>query len=298
MISTALILTMVVLVWAWGIAAPFILVAAIILASFALAAANASPRPPEMRLGLAARLRLWGGELLAAWWVMLVSMPLRLVGRDAAGTRVETPPILLIHGYQNNAGALWTLWRALRAAGFRTHSIDLEPVHADLDGYAARIDERIAQIRAATGAERVILVCHSMGGLVARAYLRRFGGAAVAKVITLGTPHHGTVHAKTAAGRNGRQMEPGSAWLAELARSEAGAWPCPFVSIYTHDDNIVAPQLSARLEGARNVALNGIGHISLPMSARVAALVIEELARDPLRSFAPPSPSTARADGA
>ena len=44
----------------------------------ALAAANASPRTPEMRLSLAARLRLWGGELLAAWWVMLVSMPLIL----------------------------------------------------------------------------------------------------------------------------------------------------------------------------------------------------------------------------
>ena len=298
MISTALILTMVLLVWAWGIAAPFILVAAIILASFMLAAANASPRAPEMRLGPAARLRLWGGELLAAWWVMLVCMPLRLVGRDTAGARAETAPILLIHGYQNNAGALWTLWRSLRAAGFRTHTIDLEPVYSDLDGYAARIDERIAQIRAATGADRVILVCHSMGGLVARAYLRKFGGVKVGMVVTLGTPHHGTVHAKTGAGRNGRQMVPGNAWLAELARGEAGAWPCPFVSIYSHDDNIVAPQLSARLEGARNIALSGIGHISMPMSARVAALVIEELARDPLRFSAPPSPSTARAGGA
>ena len=298
MISIALSLTIVLLVWAWGIAAPFILVAAIILASFLLAAANASPRAPETRLGLAARLRLWGGELLAAWWVMLVCMPLRLVGRDAAGARAEFAPVLLIHGYQNNAGALWTLWRSLRAAGFRTHTIDLEPVHADLDAYTPRIDERIAQIRAATGAGRVILVCHSMGGLVARAYLRRFGAATVAKVITLGTPHHGTVHAKTAAGRNGRQMEPGNAWLAELARTEANAWPCPFVSIYSHDDNIVAPQLSARLDGARNIALGGIGHISLPMSARVAALVIEEITRDAVISSAPSSPSTARAGGA
>lgn len=298
MISIALILAVVVLVWAWGVAAPFLLVAAIIVASFALAAANASPRPPDMRLGLAYRLRLWGGELLAGWWVTMVSMPLRLVGRDATGTRVETPPILLIHGYVNNAGALWTLWRVLRAAGFRVHTIDLEPVYADIDAYAARVDERIAQVLALTGADRVILVCHSMGGLVARAYLRKFGGARIAKVITLGTPHHGTVHAKTGAGRNGRQMEPDNVWLAELARGEAGTWPCPFVSIYSHDDNIVAPQLSARLEGARNIALSGIGHISLPMSTRVAALVIEEIARDPLRSCALPSPSTVPADGA
>ena len=69
-----------------------------------------------------------------------------------------------------------------------------------------------------------MIVAHSMGGLVARAYLRRHGGAQVARVITLGTPHHGTALANLAPGSNARQMSrPGgqpNAWLAQLAASE------------------------------------------------------------------------------
>jgi len=37
----------------------------------------------------------------------------------------------------------------------------------------------------------VDLLCHSHGGLVARAYLTKYGNSRVARCITLGTPHHG-----------------------------------------------------------------------------------------------------------
>ncbi len=52
-----------------------------------------------------------------------------------------------------------------------------------------RSRRRIGDIEAATGASQVVLVGHSMGGLVARAYLRRYGGAKVRRLITIGTPH-------------------------------------------------------------------------------------------------------------
>jgi hypothetical protein len=42
---------------------------------------------------------------------------------------------------------------------------------------------------------RVVFLCHSMGGLVARWYIQREGGAEVtAKLITLGTPHRGALN--------------------------------------------------------------------------------------------------------
>ena len=66
-------------------------------------------------------------------------------------------------------------------------------------------------------------------------------------------------------------------WLAALAAHEQGTWPCPVVSIYSLDDNLVVPQTSARLEGARNIESAGIGHISLPLSGRVIDLVRAEL---------------------
>ena len=88
-----------------------------------------------------------------------------------------------------------------------------------------------------------------MGGLAARAWLRNdpHALARAARLITLGTPHHGTVLANLGVGANARQMrcsqagEP-SAWLRALAAGESAAARARMVSIWTYHDNIVAPQ--------------------------------------------------------
>jgi triacylglycerol esterase/lipase EstA (alpha/beta hydrolase family) len=121
-----------------------------------------------------------------------------------------------------------------------------------------------------------------MGGLVARAYLRDHGAARIARVITLGTPHRGTGLARFGAGDNSRQMQwtgsaiegRCSAWLAELERREDPALRALFVSIYSHHDNIVSPQLSSSLPGAVNIEFNGIGHVALGLHPRVQREVI------------------------
>ena len=269
-----------------GIEALLMLICLVVAASFAIAAMNASPRPAQLQLGAGQTIILWLREVLVAWSVAVFLMPVErwLMRRDIPGTRVDLPPVLLIHGYVNNAGALFILWRAIKDTGIGVHTVNLEPVYADIDRYAAAIEARLARIQHAAGGRRVTLVCHSMGGLVARAYLRAHGGARVAQVITLGTPHGGTILAATAAGANGKQMRARSVWLAELAEFERAAWPCPMVSVFSHDDNLVVPQLSAHLPGARNLPLAGIGHVSLPMTPVVAALVIAELVAGPSAS--------------
>ncbi len=75
-------------------------------------------------------------------------------------------------------------------------------------------------------------------------------------------------------------MERGSAWLADLARDELRAAAIPITSIYSSDDNVIVPQESSALEGARNRRFARIGHVSLPFSRRVQEAVLEEL-RDP-----------------
>ncbi len=265
-----------------GIAGPIgllCLIAAIVMASFILSAFHASPRPAESTPDLAARIGLWCREIVVAWAIMLVLMPGErwLMRRSIKGRRDGPGPVLLIHGYVNNAGALFILWRAIKASGHGTYTVNLEPVYADIDAYANLLEDTLAQVQAVEDGRPVALVCHSMGGLAARAYMRKYGAGRVARVMTLGTPHCGTALARTALGENGRQMLSGSAWLAALAAHEHGAWPCPFTSVYSRDDNIVAPQLSAHLEGARNIALDGIGHLTLPMAAAVARLVVTEL---------------------
>ena len=277
-------LTLILLLIAWGagVAAVPAAIALIIMVGFVVSTMHASPRPAAQRIGMTGHVSLWLREIATAWLVLIVCMPLErwLLRRDSGPTRVDGRTVLLIHGYINNAGAMLYLCRRLRAAGFGVHTLNLEPVYADIDHYAAAIEERLASISQATGVARTSLVCHSMGGLAARAYLRRHGVQRVAQVVTLGTPHSGTESARYGLGPNARQMVPGNAWLTDLARDEAGAWSCPMTSIYSLDDNIVVPQHLAELAGARNIAVAGIGHISLPFSAAVADLVIAQLSGD------------------
>jgi hypothetical protein len=82
----------------------------------------------------------------------------------------------------------------------------------------------------------------------------------------------------------GRQMRPGSAWLHELEASERGTFPVPVTSIYSRHDNFVAPQDSARLPGASNIALSGVGHLTLLFSRRAYQAVAQALADRPVRS--------------
>ena len=281
MLAAAVLLIDLLMLWVAGLAGALGLIALLIAITFVLARAFAGRRNAPLALWV--RLKLWSGEIAAAWSVFFFTMPFErwLIRRDVPATRAGSAPVLLIHGYVNNAGAMWRLWKALVDQGFGVYTLNLEPVYADIDAYAPLIAARIAAIRAATGAADVTLVGHSMGGLAARAYLRACArqqtATALAKVITLGSPHHGTALARFEVSANGRQMKLASPWLAALATDEGGVWPCPLVSIYSLDDNVVAPQLSAYLDGARNIALSGIGHISLPLAQRAIALVVQEL---------------------
>ena len=192
---------------------------------------------------------------------------------DAPGDR----PVVLVHGYFANRGCWAPLVAALERAGVgpvyvptcRAHFASIERFEDDLH----RVIESVAAGR------RVVLVAHSMGGLVARAYLARRGASRVARLITIGSPHHGTRLAAWGAGENARQMVPGSGFLRELEALEAaGAMP-PAVSIYSTHDNMILPQDSSRLAWARNRPVTGLGHVSQFGSRRIAAMLIEELER-------------------
>jgi triacylglycerol esterase/lipase EstA (alpha/beta hydrolase family) len=266
-----------------GILAPLALHAAILTADFAIAWVARGERPAGgPRAGVGHALRTWLGaylrEIVDSVRTFSIAQPLlasRPLPQGGAGGRL---PVLLIHGYFCNHA----LWRSMAvrlvAAGHAVDAVDLEPPFASIDDYAPRIARAVDALRARTGADRVALVGHSMGGLAARAYLRACGDDAVACVVTLGTPHHGTVHATLGRGRNVRQMRRDSDWLRALAASEPPGRLGKFTVVLSWQDNIVAPQAIQTLPGARTVALQGLGHISLAYDARVAGVVLEALA--------------------
>lgn len=234
-------------------------------------------------LGPLAWLRLLAGEfrasMLASSWHMVRPGPARIHPAPGQG---GGPPVLLLHGYGASGGYWIHLARRLDAAGISHASVDLVPLGADIDDYVPLVEQAVEALRAATGAPRVAIVAHSMGGLVARAWMRAHGAARLARLVTLGTPHHGTVLARFGLGANAAQMRAGAdgpgPWLRALAAGEDAAARAAVTSIYTQHDNIVAPRASAALPGARNVALAGIGHVALGSDPRVLDLVMRELA--------------------
>lgn len=191
--------------------------------------------------------------------------------RGEFGATGET--IVLQHGYLHN-GAVWQpLTRTLEARGYRVFTIS-QPLFASIDVMAERLATCIDAARAATGASQVSLIAHSMGGLVSRAYLRKFGSAHIKRLVTLGSPHHGTHHAFLALGINGHQMRPGNPWLAKLGEHPICV---PFTSIYSLYDTMISPQNSSRMPQATNVELTAVGHVAMFADRQVQAHVLRAL---------------------
>lgn len=253
--------------------------ALIVGTTFVFAMRNLAPPPSACRLDAPGWLAMFCRELGALLVLFSCVMPCErlLLRADRLARRKDgRPPVLLVHGYLCNRGYWWRLRPALEAAGYQVATLSLQPAFGDVGGYVPQLARRIDEVRTATGSDQVILLGHSMGGLVARAYLHRHGGAHVARLITLGSPHHGSRLAVLGIGPNAKQMLPGSAWLAAMTLPEP-APPC--VAIYSCQDNFVMPQDSAGLEGARTVPLAGIGHLEMAFAPAIRRVVLEELDR-------------------
>ncbi|MDJ0957292.1 MAG: alpha/beta fold hydrolase [Arenicellales bacterium] len=184
-------------------------------------------------------------------------------------------PILFVHGFLSNAGFWVVFKRYFRNRGFRSlFTINLDPMINDIDDYAEQLARRVAQVHALVGQRKLILVGQSMGGLVCRAYIAKYGDKYVRKVITMGSPHQGTLTAYLLWGRNLSQMRPNSEWLARLNAKKVA------VPITTHNsvhDNIVVPQDSARLAGAKEYAMRGLGHLSMAFSTQMMDSVVKDI---------------------
>jgi hypothetical protein len=187
----------------------------------------------------------------------------------AAGT-----PILLVHGLVDNRSIFTLLRRTLRRRGFgRVIPLNYSPLTQDIRSVAAQLSRLVEKTCEETGYERVHVIGHSLGGVIARYYVQCLGGdARVHTLCTLGSPHAGTHAAKLWPGGVVRQLRPGSDVMAELAQ------PAPdcqtrFVAFWSDMDQLIVPQSAAAITHpdlhARNVRLRGVGHMSLPICGEV-----------------------------
>lgn len=228
------------------------------------------------RAGPSALAAAWWQEVRVAPQVFSWRQPFRW--RELPDHTVPPAPgrvaVVLIHGFVCNRG-LWLPWMdAMSHRGVPYTSVNLEPVFGSIDDYTALIDDAVRRAQALTG-RAPVLVCHSMGGLAARAWWAATpdASARVKGVVTIATPHHGTWLGRFSHVPNGRQMRLRGDWLTALAAREAQREPAGtyarFTCWYSNADNIVFPASTAMLPGADNRHVPGVAHVALAFHPRV-----------------------------
>ncbi len=236
------------------------------------------PDEPPMRLW-AAVLAMLGeaGSLL----LLFLLYPLRLI-HDASPVRTRhhaETPVILVHGYGgNSANFLLMQWRLKWRGWSNVYSVSYTPPHINARKLSQQVVDHVERILNATGAEKAHLVCHSMGGPLARYALKNLGLAGkVDKVITLGSPHYGSrVAALFPPVGAAAQLRYNSPFIRELANEETCPGGARYFSLYSNLDNFILPSSAAVLHGAEeNVHVPYLGHASLLYSTRM----LEEVER-------------------
>ena len=227
----------------------------------------------ETRTTLSALAQACLREAGTAPRVFLWRQPLRTFAEPDNLATSSQSGVVFIHGLLCNR-AFWSPWMAkLRLQDRAFASVSLEPVFGSIDDYAVIVEAAVAKVIQATG-QAPTLICHSMGGLAARAWLR--SNAAnddrIKRVITIGSPHFGTALSTEKALlplTNTQQMQRLGAWTQQLAKDEPPSRYAKFTCWYSNCDNIVVPTSTATLPGADNRLVTAQGHISMAFEEKV-----------------------------
>tara|TARA_R110002096_G_scaffold299503_6_gene494241 strand:+ start:166393 stop:167205 length:813 start_codon:yes stop_codon:yes gene_type:complete len=217
----------------------------------------------------------WGASVAG-----VLSRPLGFLGDRL--TRAKGPrPIIVVHGYAMNRACFQGLALRLAAAklgpvyGFEYWSL------GKVSSASQRLDEFIESVCQTHGCEQVDIIGHSMGGLVGRYYLtlgrgRKLGR--VANLITLGTPHGGSVFSGFGIGRAKVELAPRTPLFQRLSSAKLPE-NVGLTVIWSRADVLVASHRQARWAGAEELVHDNLGHVSLLYSRRVAKQIIERLSR-------------------
>ncbi|MDT9592988.1 alpha/beta fold hydrolase [Nocardioides zeae] len=210
---------------------------------------------------------------------------------------VKLAPRLLNEGYcvyAQNYGMTWSSFGRVGGLGSVTTSV------RSLAAFVERV-------RTATGSEKVDVVGHSQGGLVAYAYIKTAGGAAtVDDYVAWGGSQNGTtLNGIATLGRSlnllgfaeafaGLLQAPGVTDQAIGSRFMDGFRADPavpagpdYTTIQTRYDTVVTPYETQSIPGANNVVLqdlcadNRVGHVGLFLDEPTLQLTVNALAGGP-----------------
>jgi triacylglycerol lipase len=187
---------------------------------------------------------------------------------------METPiPLLLIHGFGGGMRDYRALQRFLAAHGYtneiHTFLYKRKYGQVSLEELADELAEYIRTRMHTTFS----VVAYSQGGLIFRTCMLRHPELAqqVEKVITVCTPHQGSIIAYLGIGKGVKDLRPNSALLQKLDAHDDGL---RYYAVYNPFDPVVFPGTNARFPKAIiNERVPGISHSLTFGNARTLAFI-------------------------
>jgi triacylglycerol lipase len=200
--------------------------------------------------------------------------------RPKPGMKSSLPPVILIHGLYHNASA-WIMYRwVLRKAGFsHIYAFSYDSWRPTFQELLEKLDELVEEAILNSPDGRVILIGHSLGGLLCRAYVESAQHSRkVRAVVTLGTPHQGSTLAWTGIGRLARSLAHKGQLIMRLERDAVHS-SVPRLAIYSPVDNMVLPSSALRPMGPGWVLVESapISHVAILYHRRTARVVVDFL---------------------
>jgi len=188
--------------------------------------------------------------------------------------------VVLVNGFSETGSIFNMLQKRLEKRGIEVYAPPLK--HPDGRGGIENLAKHLKQdIDKKFGPDVPIsIVGFSMGGLVSREYLQNQGGAARCEnLITISSPHHGTLAAWAYPSQGVREMRPRSPFLRHLGETESQLGKMNVVSYRTRLDLVILPPSSSVWDRAENIEYPVALHPMMLTSQRVVADIEKRLAK-------------------
>ena len=189
-----------------------------------------------------------------------------------ASPAAANDPILFVHGWNSSASTWDTMVSRFSADGWTSAELNRWSYNTSQSNAttAQEVASRVSQIRAATGAAKVDVISHSMGGLSSRYYLKNLGGdASVDEWVSLGGPNHGTDTANFCWSTACSEMRIGSSFLQALNSGDETPGAVSYRTWWSPCDSVINPDSSVSLSGATNTKTACVAHTSLQNDATI-----------------------------
>ncbi|MER7397070.1 triacylglycerol lipase [Streptomyces sp. NPDC000151] len=183
-------------------------------------------------------------------------------------------PVLFVHGYSGNGSNWNTMADRFRTDGWPSSYLDQWSYDSRQSNAttAQQLATEVDHLLAATGAAKVDIVSHSMGGLASRYYLKNLGGASKTDAwVSLGGPNHGTDSANSCFDTSCTEMRIGSGFLNTLNSGDETPGSPRYATWWSPCDTVINPDSSVALSGASNTETACLGHTELLSDATVYA---------------------------